>query len=125
MEDATNGTMEKIDLKTSASNLKDHASEYVKTYAQLAKAKATTTASTAVSGVVIGVSAALFAFFFLVFLFTAIAWWLADVFNSVPAGFFAVAGLFLLLIILIFALRKKVIVPMIRNKIISKVYEQD
>ena len=36
---------------------------------------------------------------------------------------FIVAGFFLLLIVLIFALRKKVIVPLIQNAIISKVYE--
>jgi hypothetical protein len=39
------------------------------------------------------------------------------------AGFFAVAGFFALLIVLMFALRKKVIVPMIQKMIISKVYE--
>jgi hypothetical protein len=43
--------------------------------------------------------------------------------GSTAGGFFIVAGLFLLLIVLVFALRKKVIVPMIRNSIIRKVYE--
>jgi hypothetical protein len=45
--------------------------------------------------------------------------------NSPAGGFFCVAGFFRLLIILVVALRKKVIVPMIRNSIISKVYEKD
>jgi Flp pilus assembly protein TadB len=125
MEDfaSQNGTATKEDLKTKATHLKDHASEYVKTYVQLVKAKATMGASNAASGIVIGVSALLFTFFFLIFAFTGIAWWLGGLLNSPAAGFFCVAGFFLLLIILVFALRKKVIVPMIRNSIISKVYE--
>jgi len=127
MEDfaTQNGTTTKEDLKTKATHLKDHASEYVKTYVQLVKAKATMGASTAASGIVIGVSALLFTFFFLIFAFTGIAWWLGGLLHSPAAGFFCVAGFFLLLILLVFALRKKVIVPMIRNSIISKVYEKD
>jgi hypothetical protein len=127
MEDfaTQNGTTPKEDLKTKATHLKDHASEYVKTYVQLAKAKATIGASNAASGIVIAVSAVLFTFFFLIFAFTGVAWWLGGLLNSPAGGFFCVAGFFLLLIILIVALRKKVIVPMIRNSIISKVYEKD
>jgi hypothetical protein len=127
MEDfaTKNETTPKEDLKTKATHLKDHASEYVKTYAKLAKAKVTIGASNAASGAVIAVSAVLLTFFFLIFAFTGVAWWLGGLLNSPAAGFFCVAGLFLLLIILIIALRKKVIVPMIRNSIISKVYEKD
>src|SRR5215203_1216470 len=119
MEDFTtqNGATAKDDLKNKATQLKDHVSEYVKTYIQLAKAKATTGASNAVSGIVIGVAAFLFTFFFLVFAFTAIGFWLGDLLESRAGGFF------LLLVILVFALRKKVIVPLVRNTIISKVYE--
>jgi len=125
MEDFTtqNGTTAKDDLKNKATQLKDHVSEYVKTYIQLAKAKATTGASNAVSGIVIAVTAFLFTFFFLVFVFTGLALWLGDVLESRAGGFFCVAGFFLLLVILVFALRRKVIVPLIRNAIISKVYE--
>ncbi len=109
--------------KTSnAENLKTHLGEYVNTYVQLTKVKATQGISNATSGAVIGIVALILALFFLSFVFTAIAFWLADVFDNTAAGFFAVAGFFLLLLILIFALRKKVIVPLIRNTVISKVY---
>ncbi len=111
------------DIKTNFANLKDHVSEYAKTYAELAKAKATKGASNAVAGTVIGVALFLLSFFFLIFAFTSLAWWMASLFRSAALGFASVAGLFLLLMILIFALKKKVIVPLIRNKIISKVYE--
>lgn len=112
------------DLKSSAAQLKEHVSDYAKTTINLAKAKATKGASNAVAGVAIGIAAFFLVIFFLIFLFTAAAWWLAGVFDSPALGFLTVAGFFLLLLVLIFALRKKLIVPLIRNAIISKVYEQ-
>jgi hypothetical protein len=111
------------DLKTSIGQLKDHASEYVKTYADLAKAKATKGASNAAAGAAIGIVSFLLAFFFIEFLFIGLALWVGSLVDITAGGFFIVAGLFLLLIVLIFALRKKVIVPMIRNSIIRKIYE--
>lgn len=112
------------DLKTKASNLKDHLSDYVKTSAELVKARAARSASNASAGIAIGVTALLLGVFFLAFLFTALALWLGSLLNSTALGFLCVAALFLLLIILIFALRKKVIVPAIRNAIISAIYDK-
>jgi len=110
-------------LKASTQQLKDHVGEYVNTYIQITKAKATQTASTAASGAAIGIAALVFGIFFLFFLFCGLALWLGALMDNRQAGFFIVAGFFLLLIVLIFALRKKVIVPLIQNAIISKVYE--
>ena len=112
------------ELKTKTSQLKEHVNDYVQSTVQLAKAKATKGASNAAAGTVIGIAAFLLTLFFLIFLFVAIGFWLGNVLDSRAAGFFCVAGFFLLLLILIFALRNKVIVPAIRNAIISKVYEQ-
>ncbi len=111
------------DIKSGASDLKGHVRDYVQTYTQLAKAKATKTAGTAVSGIVIGVLSFFFAFFFLFFLGFALGWWFGDLVNSRIGGFFIAAGVFALLVVALLALRKKVIVPMIRNLIIRKVYE--
>ena len=111
------------DLKTNVGQLKDHVSDYAKTYIDLVKAKATKGASNAAAGATIGILSFVLAFFFLQFLFFGLAWWVGSLIESVAGGFFIVAGLFFLLVILVFALRKKVIVPMIRNAIISKVYE--
>lgn len=112
------------DLKTHAARLKEHAGEYVKTTVELAKLKATKGASNAAAGAAIGVATLVLGLFFLAFLFTALAWWLASLLNSAALGFLCVAGLFLLLIVLTFALRKKVIVPLIRNAIIGAVYDK-
>lgn len=112
------------DLKTQTARLKDHVSEYVQATVGLAKAKATKSASNAAAGAAIGIATFVLGIFFLAFLFTALAWWLASLLNSAALGFLCVAGLFLLLIVLIFALRKKVIVPLIRNAIIGAVYDK-
>jgi hypothetical protein len=111
------------ELKTNASHLKTHVTEYIKANVELAKAKATRGASTAAAGIAIGVTAFIFLFFFLFFLSFALGWWIGTLLNSTASGFFIVAGLYLLLAGLIFMLRKKVLVPMIRNAVISKVYE--
>lgn len=110
-------------LKESAQRLKTNVTEYVHTYVELTKAKATQTASTAASGAAIGVAALFLGIFFLFFLFSGVAFWVGDLINSRAGGFLIVAGFFLLLVVLVFALRKNVIVPAIRNAIISKVYE--
>ena len=112
------------DLKAQTGRLKEHVSEYVQTTVNLAKVKATKSAGNAAAGAAIGVVTVVLGIFFLAFLFTALAWWLGTLLESPALGFLCVAGLFLLLIVLIFALRKKVIVPLIRNAIISAVYDK-
>lgn len=113
----------KEDLKTKINRLKEHVGEYVNAFTQLAKAKAVRGASVATAGIVVGVTAFFFGFFFLFFVGFGLGWWLGTLFHNMAAGFFAVAGFYLLLIVLMFALRKKLIVPMIQKIIISKVYE--
>lgn len=114
---------EKIGLSQSAAQLKTSATNYAKTYGKLVKAKFTRGASNAAAGVAIAVAALLFTVFFFIFSFTGLALWLGGLLGSIAAGFFCIAGLFLFLLILVFALRRKVIIPFIRNTIISKVYE--
>ena len=112
-------------LKTSTQQLKDHVGEYVNTYIQITKAKATQAASTAAGGAAVGIAALFLGLFFLFFLFCGLALWIGDMMNNRHAGFFIVAGFFALLLVLVFVLRKKVIVPKIQNAIISKVYESN
>jgi apolipoprotein N-acyltransferase len=113
----------KEDIKIKMTHLKDHVSDYVNTYVKVAKSKAVRGASNATAAIVIGVTAFFFAFFFLFFISFGLGWWLGNVFDNRAAGFLAVAGFFLLLCAILFALRKKLIVPMIRNMLISKIYE--
>ena len=116
-------TTQKEDFKTKASRLKEHVGDYVNTYIQIGKAKAVRGVSTATAGIIVGITAFFFLFFFLFFAGFGLGWWLGNLFDNRAAGFFAVAGFYLLLCLLLFATRKKLIVPLIQKLIISKVYE--
>lgn len=110
------------DLKTKAAHLNDHVGEYVKTKVELAKAQVVKGASKTIADISFLVTALIFGLFFLAFLFMALAWWLSSLLNSTALGFLCVAGLCLLLILLFFAMRKKIAV-MVRNAFISEMYD--
>lgn len=113
----------KVDLKVKFASLKDNLTEYASIYKDLAKAKAVKGVSNVTAAIVIGVTASILAFLFLILAGFGLAWWLGNVLNNRAAGFFAAAGVFLLLCLLLFVTRRKLIVPLIRNMIISKFYE--
>ncbi len=52
-----------------------------------------------------------------------LAWWLGDLINSRAGGFFIVAGIYLLIVVILIAMGKKVIFPFLRNLITRKIYE--
>jgi len=112
------------ELKANAQNLKTHVSEYVSTYIELTKAKVTQGASNAASAVTVLIGALFLGLFFFQFVFLGLAWWIGSLLNSTAAGYFIIAGFFLVIIIFLFALRKKYIAPLIRDAIIRIVYEQ-
>ena len=113
----------KEDINTKLNHLKDHVNDYVKTYAEILKARTVKGASNVTAAMIVIIAAFFMIFSMLFFIAFGLGWWLGDVLNSRAGGFFAVGGLFLLLCILLFALRRSVIKPMIRNMFISKVYE--
>lgn len=55
----------------------------------------------------------------------ALALWLGELLNSYALGFLAVAGIFILIAVILFLLRKKIVFPIIRDKLIKKYYESD
>jgi hypothetical protein len=61
--------------------------------------------------------------FVLIFASLGLGWWLGDVMNSRAGGFFAVAGFYLLLVLCVVLMKKKIIFPYIRNLFIRKVYD--
>ena len=112
------------ELKANAQSLKTHVGEYVSTYIELTKAKVTQGASNAASAITVLLGALFIGLFFFLFVFLGLAWWIGAALESPAAGYFIVAGIFLLIVIILFALRKKYIAPLIRNAIIRIVYEQ-
>lgn len=116
--------MEAQNIKEDAKDILNHTSEYLETFYKLSVVRATKKASDIASGVVNSALLFFFSLCILLFLSVAAAWWLGDVFNSPALGFLSIAGFYVLLIIILVALRKKVISPFIKNSLISKIYEE-
>lgn len=112
------------DLKSKVSNLTDSFSEYVQTNYKLTLLNATDKATGIAASTLATVVVLLLGVFVLFFGGIALAIWLGYLLNNVALGYLLVAGFFVLIIILLVALRKKIIFPMIRNQIINKIYEQ-
>ncbi|MFT3825420.1 MAG: phage holin family protein [Chitinophagaceae bacterium] len=110
-------------IKQTAENLVEHVGQYVDTYSQLAIVNVTQKATGIISfGVVILVTC-FFSLFILFFVGLGTAWWLGEVLKSRIAGFFVVGGVFAIVLLVLFLIRKSVIYPFVRNIIVSKVYE--
>jgi len=111
------------EVKTSPRSMTKDVSDLVDTYIQLAKANVTQKAADAASVSVAGIIMAVLGFFFLLFAAVALAWWIGQLISSVVGGFLIVAGLFALLLVLLIAFKEQFLYPIIRNKIVRKVYE--
>jgi hypothetical protein len=115
--------METDTLKQKTEDLTDHLGDYADTFLKITllnvTEKAANIASSAITTIVL-CGLGLFVLFFVGF---GLAWWLGDMINSRTGGFMITGGLYLLLVILVVALRKKAIVPYLRNLITRKVYE--
>ena len=110
-------------IKTTVEGLSENAVEMLETYYKLAIVNVTEKSVNA--GSVSIVSLAVLFMVILVLLFGGIGFsiFLNNVLQSNISGYFIVAGLYILLILLLLALRNKVVLPFLRNFIIKKVYE--
>jgi hypothetical protein len=111
------------EVKTNAHGIKKDVTDLVDTYIALAKANVTQKAADAASASAAGIIMAVLGFFFLFFAALGLAWWIGELISSRIGGFFIVAGLFALLTVLLVAFKEQFLYPMIRNKIVKKVYE--
>lgn len=93
---------------------------YAKTTIDLVKLKAIDKIAVTTSNVVYGVLIALLLFFFLLILNLAIAFWVGSLLGETYLGFFAVAGFYVLLIVIIMVFKKQIIKTPLSNIIISK-----
>jgi len=62
-----------------------------------------------------------------VLLFTGLgsAWWLGEYLQDMKAGFFIIGGLYTLILAILLLTLKRVWLPLVRNIIIRKIYDQD
>ena len=116
--------MEAQNLKEDAKDILNHASDYAETFYKLNLVRLTKKVSDVASGVVNSVLIFFISLCILLFMSFAGAWWLGDVTNSRALGFLLIAGFYLLIVLVLVLMRKKVISPFIRNTLIRKIYEE-
>jgi len=110
-------------VKTNSHGIAKDVGDLVDTYISLAKVNATQKAATAASGTLAYPAMAVFASFVILFMGFGLAWWIGQLLSSMVAGFFIVAVFFALLLILLVAFKEQLVYPIVRNKIVKKVYE--
>ena len=98
--------------------------DYVKTRLELTQLVAFEKISKIVAYLVIGVILALLFFFGLLFASVVLGIFLSDLLGSPLFGFGIIALIYLLVFIVIFGLRNKLIAPVIINSIIKILYER-
>lgn len=111
------------DLKEKTTDLAYHIGDLADTFYKLTVLKLTQKTTNIASGILLGVALGIFGFLIVLFLSVALALWLGDLINSRAGGFLLTAGIFVVLLAIIAVLRKKIVFPYIRNRIIRKIYD--
>ena len=116
--------MEAQNLKEDAKDILNHAGDYAETFYKLNLLRLTKKVSDVASVVVNSVLIFFISLCILLFISFAGAWWLGDIVQNRALGFLIIAGFYLLIILVLVLMRKKVISPFIRNTLIRKFYEE-
>jgi hypothetical protein len=103
----------------------DIGGDLVEAYRDLITLKIVEHTSLGASVSVIGILSLVLAMFVLLFAGLGSAWWLGESLANMKAGFFIVGGVYTLVFVILLLTSRKVFVPLIRNLIIKKIYEQD
>lgn len=115
--------MEVDDIKEKAKDLTGNIADYAETFYKLSVLKVTKKATDVGSSALTGLAVAVFGLFIIFFGGLGLGWWLGDLLENRAAGFFIVAGFFLLVLLIIIGLRKSIVFPYFRNLLIRKFYD--
>ncbi len=110
-------------IKETASDLVDHVTDFLETYYQYIGINVAQKSVNLASGAVNFVIVIFLCLLVVSFAGFGLAWWLGTVIDSRPGGFFLVAGFYLIIMIALIVMRKKLIFPFLRNLITRKIYE--
>lgn len=113
----------KEDLKDKAEDLINHAGDYIQTFYKLTLVKLTQKATDITSGLLAALVAIVLGTFVIFFASIGLAWWVGDLIESRAGGFLIVAGFYLLVLLCIVLMRKKIIFPYFRDMIIRRFYD--
>ncbi len=105
-------------------NLFEQLKEYLTTRIELVKIDLIEKSSSIISKIISYILIGFFSIFILIFLSTGLAIYLGSLVNNVAAGFFIVAGIYVLLVILIVLIRKSVFENRLINMMIKKNFKK-
>ncbi len=114
--------MEVEGIKEKAKDLTSNVSDYVETFYKLSVLRLTKKATDVGSAVIMTIGILIFGLFFIFFGSLALAWWLGDIMDSRALGFVTVAGFYLFILLIIVAIRKRIVFPYFRDLLIRKFY---
>ena len=112
------------DLKTKATTLSNHVEEIVDTWYQLARVNMAQTGSRALSRAIIFFILGGLFLCILILLGIGLALFAGKLMHNAAAGYFTVALLYIVLLIIVYLLRKKIVFPIIRDIIVRKIYDK-
>lgn len=112
---------EEQEPKSILTEIPEHIKDYVETQIQYYTLVAAEKAGSAASKFALGIILSLFGYLFLLFLSIAFALWIGKALDNYFVGFFIIAGVYLLISILVFILKDKLIQTPITNLIITKI----
>lgn len=115
---------ERIDIETIWNSLKEDATELINTRVQLLKLEVYEKTSKVASTLIFGVIAVNLIFFSLLFAFIALGYLFGEWLNSLAAGFGLVVAIYLILSLILFLLRKKIINGL-ENLILKELYFEE
>jgi hypothetical protein len=111
-------------LNTKAANLASHVQEITQTYYDLARINIAQAGSKAVARAFLFFLIAGLLLCILLLAGIGLSLYLGKVLNDAAAGYFIVAGFYLLLAIVFYMLRKQIVFPFIRDFIVKKIYDK-
>lgn len=104
------------------SSLKDNVQDYVETKLDIIKLKVISKGAPLISNIIVGVALAFLAIFILMFLSFSAAYAISDATNRPFLGFLCVAGFYILLAVLVVALKNKLLTMPIMHSLLDSLY---
>ena len=111
------------DQKTVAGKIIDNGRDIIETSYKLLVLKVVDKATKILSSALAAITFFVIGFFVVLFLGIGTAIWIGEALENMKAGYFITAGIFIMLILIIYLLRKWIVFPILRDSIIKKFYE--
>lgn len=99
--------------------------DLVETYRRLITVRVVQHTSIGISMCILGILTSTLTLFVLLFSGLGFAWWLGEYLNNMTVGFFIIGGAYAFILLVLVLIARNVLIPLIRDYIIKKIYEQD